>query len=190
MFFLECTGSRECLHFRKSHTVLHTMVKGTKHPMKEVIFLQTISVHRGETPNHQTPFPLLKCCFCFFSSSQCHKYNCVIVPMSLYVETEITQRGLVSEKKTLQPQTRESLTENRDSRSNTVRLRRNETDKWRPSLWIAMTCALWRYNEDGEDEGRDRVYSDGTHFGLWRLDTSPCAYALNRKKLTTVAQFH
>lgn len=79
------------------------MVKGTKHPMKEVIFLQMISVHWGVTPNHQTPFLLLKCCFRFLSSSQCHKYNCVIVPMSLYVETEITQRGLVSEKKTLWP---------------------------------------------------------------------------------------
>lgn len=71
--------------------------RGQNFQLLEVIFLQQVSVHWGLKPN---PLPPPQMLFSCSSSSQHHKYNCVIVPMSLYIVTEITQRGLVSERKT------------------------------------------------------------------------------------------
>ena len=62
------------------------------------------------------------------------------------------------------------LSEKRDGKSNRERLRGNEKDKWRWSLLLAMTWALWWYSEGSENKGWERVHIDGTHFRLLKLD--------------------
>lgn len=119
--FLKLLGSQEC--------VLHAMVKATKHPIVGSYFSSANKCALGTCAKPANPLPPPQMLFSCSSLSQYHKYNCVIVPMSLYMETEITQWGLVSEKKTTWPQTRDCQREKRDSNSDRVRLRVNETDK-------------------------------------------------------------
>ncbi len=160
--FLEPLGSQEC--------VSHATVKATKHPTVGSYFSSANKCALGTRTKPANQLPPPQMLFSCSSLSQYHKYNCVIVPMSLYIETEITQRGLVSEKKTTWPQTRDCQWERRDSKSDRGRLRGNETDKWRWSLWMAMTCASRWYNEGREDAGWERAHFDGAHFRLLRLD--------------------
>lgn len=149
-------GSQECVCLRSHHNVRHAMVNGTTHPTVGSYFSSANKCALGTDTKPPNPLPPPQMLFWCSSFSQCHKYDCVIVPVSLYIETEITRWGLVSENKTTWPQTRQSQREKRGGKSNRVGLRRNKTDKWRWSLWVAMTCALWWYNEDSEDEGREK----------------------------------
>lgn len=141
------TGITRIYH-KFHHNVLHAIVKGTKHPTIGSYFSPANKYVVGTKPPNPLPPPQML--FWCSSTSQYHKYNGVIVPVSLYIQTEITQWGLVSEKKTTWPQTRDCQREKRDSKSNRMRLRGNETDKWRWSPWMAMTYSLWWYSEDSE----------------------------------------
>lgn len=126
--------------------------------------------------SHQISFLLLKCCFSCSSSSQCHKHHYTIVPMSLYVETEITQQGLVSKKKTTWSETRDCQIKETVRTTEIGWGRGGETEKRRLVLWKPVNPNLWWYYDYGEDRDVELPYCSGILQAILSLDnqTSEC----------------